>query len=87
MILNKFDEALEHRLDIEEAKWACGPRIVITERKGIPIPIIKPSFSIKHGKLADQHPLQREAYDEYLTRGYDTAVKALVHVQGTRRRL
>jgi hypothetical protein len=77
MVLGKSDQELDNRRLKEWAKWESGPRIVITKRKGIPIPIVKPGVSIKHGKVADQHPLQREAYDQYVARGYDTAVKVL----------
>jgi hypothetical protein len=76
-VLGKLDEALEERRFKEMHRWYQGPRIVITKHKGLPIPIVKPGYSIKHGKVATQHPLQREAYDSYFAKGYETAVKAL----------
>ena len=76
-VLGKYDEALDERRFKELHRSILGPRIVITRHKGLPIPIVKPGYSIKHGQVADQHPLQRDAYDNYFAQGYDTAVKAL----------
>jgi Family of unknown function (DUF6508) len=77
-ILGKSDEKLEARLSRAWAKDAQGPRLVVTKTEGPSIPIEKPGYSVKHGKLADQHPLQREAYDAAFAVGFQVALDAIV---------
>ena len=76
-ILWKFDADLEQRLVKEQARAESGPRFVITKAKGPDVPITRPGQSVKHGKLADQHPLQRDAYDRAYSKGFNAALVAL----------
>jgi hypothetical protein len=76
LLSQDYDE-VEGRLGKSMAVAERSPRIVITEAKGPPMAITKPGYSIKHGKVADQHPLQRDAYDESFTTGHRTAWTAL----------
>ena len=76
-VLNKHDAELESRLTKEEKRAEGGPRFVITKTKGPDVPITRPGQSVKHGKLADQHPLQRDAYDRAYSKGFNAALVAL----------
>ena len=77
-LLNEDYEVVSGQMDKDISKAERRPRIVITKAKGDKTPISKPGVSIKHGKLADQHPAQREAYDQAYESGYEAAMKALV---------
>ena len=76
-LLNQDFDEVEGLLGKAMAIAASGPRIVTTKATGPPMAITKPGYSIKHGKLADQHPLQRDAYDGSFAKGYRTASKAI----------
>jgi hypothetical protein len=71
------DDNLERRYDLALRNGDRLPRFVITKSTAPPVPITKPGYSIKHGRLADQHPLQREAYDRAFAAGQQIAEKAL----------
>jgi hypothetical protein len=76
-VLGKYDPALDERWSKEMARSDRGPRLVITKAKSHPISVENPGQSVKHGKLADQHPLQRAAYDAAVEKGREAALSAL----------
>jgi len=78
VILGKYDEKLEKRFYRELTKNSEGPKLVVTTAGKLKVPIEKPGYSVKHGKLADQHPLQREAYDKAFAIGFQSAIDAIV---------
>jgi hypothetical protein len=76
-LLGKFDKKLEARWFREMHKVDAGPKLVVTNRQGPQFRIEPPGNSAKHGKLADQHPLQREEYDKFLAKGFTAALDAI----------
>jgi hypothetical protein len=77
MLLGKYDEKVERRWQRACTRSEAGPKLVITNRKGPQFRIEPPGNSAKHGKLADQHPLQREAYDKFFAQGFTAALGAI----------
>ncbi len=77
-LLDKADPALEQRMWRERERSERGPRFIIRKTAVAPTPVPKPGPSVKHGRLADQAPVQRLAYDRALRRGYTAAVVAML---------
>lgn len=77
MLLGRYEEKLEKRWTRAFTKGLEGPHLDVKPTTWPPVQISKPGPSPKHGKVADQHQLQREAYDEFSKRGSDEACSFL----------
>jgi hypothetical protein len=77
-VLKKLDVDLGRRFDREARRADQGPRFVITEAKGVNVPIKPPQHWIAHGHFDDLHPFQMMKYKEAFTRGFLAALTALM---------
>lgn len=71
------DRDLDDRWQRALSRVFTGPRLRVIKATGPAPAITKPGPSVKHGKVAALHPLQKEAYDKMVVRGYQGAVKAM----------